>query len=102
VRHAAARELNRRKVKTATGAPWSAQTVIRVRTRLAAGRSPTRASAMDHTNLFRAALVAVHDIATNSARDTAAWAEVLDTVEHALAEARRLDARERPSQSGRE
>jgi hypothetical protein len=35
--HAAAGELNRRKVKTATGAPWSAQTVIRVRTRLDAG-----------------------------------------------------------------
>jgi hypothetical protein len=46
---------------------------------------------MDHSNLFHAALVAVHDIAKNGTRDTAAWDEVLDTVEHALAEARRLD-----------
>lgn len=34
--HAAAAELNRRGIATATGAPWSARTVIRVRERLAA------------------------------------------------------------------
>jgi hypothetical protein len=33
---AAAAELNRRKVGTPTGAPWSAMTVIRARVRLAA------------------------------------------------------------------
>jgi DNA invertase Pin-like site-specific DNA recombinase len=35
--HAIAAELNRRKVETATGAPWSAKTVIRARQRLAVG-----------------------------------------------------------------
>jgi DNA invertase Pin-like site-specific DNA recombinase len=34
--HAMAAELNRRKVETPTGAPWSAKTVIRARQRLAA------------------------------------------------------------------
>ena len=33
--HAMAAELNRRKVETPTGAPWSAKTVLRVRQRLA-------------------------------------------------------------------
>jgi hypothetical protein len=34
--HKAAAELNARKVATPTGSPWSPQTVIRVRARLAA------------------------------------------------------------------
>jgi DNA invertase Pin-like site-specific DNA recombinase len=34
--HAAAAELNARKIETPTGAPWSAKTVIRCRNRLAA------------------------------------------------------------------
>jgi hypothetical protein len=34
--HAAAAELNARKISTPSGAPWSAKTVIRVRERLAA------------------------------------------------------------------
>jgi hypothetical protein len=45
------------------------------------------------TNAFHAALVKVHDIAKNGTRNTAAWQEVLETVDAALAEARSAEQR---------
>ena len=46
---------------------------------------------IDHSNRFHAALVKVQDIAKNGTRNTAAWNEVLETVESTLEEARKLD-----------
>ena len=46
---------------------------------------------MDHSNLFHEALTTVHDIAKNGCRNTQAWNDVLDVVDRALNEARRLD-----------
>ena len=39
----------------------------------------------EEDNLFHAALTKVHDIAKNGTRNTAAWCEVLEVVEGALA-----------------
>ena len=47
---------------------------------------------VNHQNLFHAALTKVHDIAKNGTRNTEAWAEILEVVDGALNEARRIDA----------
>jgi len=46
----------------------------------------------DHSNLFHEALHKVRDIARNGTRNTAAWQEIIDVVDQALEERRRLDA----------
>lgn len=46
---------------------------------------------MDHSNLFHEALTKVHDIARNGARDAQSWRDVIEVVDAALNEARRLD-----------
>jgi hypothetical protein len=48
----------------------------------------------NYSNLFHAALIKVHDVAKNGTRNTAAWNEVLEVVDRALEQARRLDARD--------
>ena len=45
----------------------------------------------DHSNLFHDALIRVHDIAKNGTRNQQAWLDVLDVVDRALKEARRID-----------
>lgn len=53
---------------------------------------------MDHSNLFHDALTKVHDIAKNGSRNTQAWLDVLEIVDAAMEEARRID-REREATS---
>jgi hypothetical protein len=45
----------------------------------------------DHSNLYHDALIRVHDIAKNGTRNQQAWLDVLDVVDRALKEARRID-----------
>lgn len=47
--------------------------------------------AIDHSQLFHEALSKVHDIAKNGCRNTQAWHDVLEVVDGALDEARKLD-----------
>lgn len=46
---------------------------------------------LNHSNLFHDALTKVHDIAKNGIRNNQSWHDVLDIVDSALNEARRLD-----------
>ena len=50
-----------------------------------------KAPAMDHSNLFHAALSKVLDIAKNGTRTRAAWNEVIEIADAALATAKYLD-----------
>ena len=49
---------------------------------------------VDHSNLFHAALVKVHDVAKNGTRDNQSWQDVLEIVDGALEQARKIDRAE--------